>query len=63
MESRKVGGKTVSVVRICLNGREEMFCLLLPECGLATFLSLPKRTVSDQGHHILIRTALARLMS
>ena len=40
-----------------------MFCLLLPERGLATFPSLPKRTISDQGHHILIKAARAELVN
>lgn len=35
-----------------------MFCLLLPWCGLITFPLLPKRTVSDQGCHVLIKAAL-----
>lgn len=63
MESRNVGGKIVAVVRISLMERREMFCLLLASCGLATFPSLPKRTISDQGHHILITAALAGLVN
>lgn len=43
--------------------RGEMFCLLLPWCGLAAFPLLPKRTVSDQGHHVSIKAALAGLVS
>lgn len=43
-------------------GREEMFCLLLLQCGLAPFPLRPKRTISDQRHHILIKAALAGLV-
>lgn len=43
-------------------GREEIFCLLLLWCGLAPFPLCPKRTISDQGHHILIKAALAGLV-